>query len=172
MPEVGAVTESAELLHQLTRDLEFALRAEGVSADARERVVSRVLYGEPDAPHRIHHYRTLPYGTVFGFLTDWVEAHRESTAGGPAPAVSVPPCPGCGEPATILTVAAASPGWFMVRPCGCLFDVAPRPIPERDPHSPYLPKETTHGVAITPTLFPPMTRPEPDRTFTRDGRRT
>ena len=35
-----------------------------------------------------------------------------------------------------------------------------------------LPKETTHGVAITPTLFPPMTRPEPDRTFTRDGRRT
>lgn len=155
------MTEPADLLRQLARDLEFALRAEGVAADVRERVVARVLYGEPDAPHRIHHYRTLPYGTVFGFFTEWVEAHQEITAGGPAPAVSVPPCPGCGEPATILTAAVASPGWFQVRPCGCLFDVAPRPVRERDPHSPYLPKEATYGVAIAPTLLPSMTQAKP-----------
>ncbi len=165
------MTEFADLLRRLTGELLFALHAEGVAAEVRDRVVSRVLYGEPDAPHRIHQYRTLPYGTAFGFLTDWVEAHRDITAGGPRRAVTVPPCPGCGEPATILTAAAVSPGWLQVRPCGCLFDVAPSAPPERDPYSPYLPKETTYGTAITPATLPPLSGSEPNRTFTRDGRR-
>lgn len=164
------MTESADLLRQLARDLEFALRAENVPAEARDRIASRILFGEPDAPHRIHHYRTLPYGEAFGFLADWVEAHQDITAGSRSPAAA-PPCPGCGEPATILTAAAASPGWFQIRPCGCLFDIAPRPVREREPHGPHLPKGATYGVPVTASVFPPVTRPGPDWTFTRDGRR-
>jgi hypothetical protein len=152
------MADPLDQLRRLERDLEFALRAEGVPADARDRIVSRIIYGEPDAPHRIRRYRTLHYGRAAEFLGAWFEGCRAVTSGAPEPCRTPPPCPGCCGPATIVTVAAASPGFFEVRPCGCLFDVPPILGPDR----PLPPMETTYGTYIAPTTFLPLTEPEPD----------
>ncbi len=161
------MTELADLLRRLTSDLELALHAEGVPAEVRNRVVSRVLYGEPDSPHRIHQNRTLHYPAANRFFEAWEEARHAVTSGAPAPYKTPPPCPGCAEPAVMVTAAATAPGWFMVRPCGCLFDIEEIHGPRRR----FAP-EVTYGTPVTPATFLPMTQPEPNRTFTRDGRRT
>lgn len=158
-----------ELLRRLTIDLETALRAEGVHVDARERIVSRVLYGEPDAPHRIHHYRTLSFPDANRFFEAWNEGRSAVTSGAPDPYKTPPPCPGCSCPATVVTAAATAPGWFMVRPCGCLFDVEEIHGPRRRLR--LAPPEASYGTPVTPTTFLPLTPPEPNRTFTRGGRR-
>jgi hypothetical protein len=157
--EGAAVTDPMETLRRLERNLEFALRAEGVPAAARDRIVSRVIYGEPGAPSRIRRYRSLYYGKAAEFLGAWFEGCKAVTSGAPEPYKTPPPCPGCGGPATILTVAAASPGFFEVRPCGCLFDVPP--ILGPDSPTPYLPKETTYGTPVSPPTFLPIADPEP-----------
>lgn len=157
-------TDPIEQLRQLESALELALRAEGVPRAARERVVSRVLFGEPDAPHRIRRYRTLSWPAANKFFDAWANARASITAEPPHP-LEPPPCPGCSEPAVIVTGGAVLPGWFEVRPCGCLFDVDPKE-PSR-----FVP-EYTYGTPVAPTAFLPMEVPPPlPAAFRRDGQR-
>lgn len=146
-------TDPIGQLRQLESSLELALRAEGVPRAARERVVSRVLFGEPDAPHRIYRYRTLSWPAVNRFFDAWTNARESITARPPHP-LSPPPCPGCQEPAVIVTGAAVLPGWFEVRPC------------RFEP-------EYTFGTPVAPTTYLPMESQSPPlpAAFRRDGRR-
>ena len=153
-----STADPEDLLRKLAVDLEAALRAEGVPAGARDRIVSQVLYGDPEAPHRIYHYRTLSFPTANRFLKEWEEARRAVTSGAVAPHKTPPPCPGCEQAATIVTAAATAPGWFQVRPCGCLFDIEEIHGPRRRFPEP----EYTFGTPVTPTTFLPMTNPEPE----------
>lgn len=161
------MADPVELLRKLERDLEFALLAEGVPAGTRDRVVSRVLYGEPDAPHRVHHYRTLSFPDANRFIEEWNEAREAVTSGAVAPYKTPPPCPGCGEPATIVNGGAVAPGWLQVRPCGCLFDIEEIHGPRRR----YPPPESSFGTPIAPTAFLPLGDAGGDLTYDRSGRR-
>ena len=152
------MTNPEDMLRKLAVDLEAALRAEGVPTAARDRVVAQVLYGDPEAPHRIYHYRTLRFPTANQFLKEWEEARQAVTSGAPAPHKTPPPCPGCDQPATTVTAAATAPGWFQVRPCGCLFDIGEIHGPRRR----YPEPEYTFGTPVAPTTFLPMTNPEPE----------
>lgn len=148
--------EQAEPLAHLERTLEITLRAEGVAADVRERIVSRMVFGTPDGPHRIRRYRTLGWPEANRFFAAWENARGSITADPPSP-LKPPACPGCGEPAVIVTGAAVLPGWFEVRPCGCLFDVGTRgPQP-------------SYGTPVAPTAFLPIDRPpEPPPGISRE----
>jgi hypothetical protein len=145
---------SPERAAKLFAGIGVALRAEGVPAAVRDRIMARVIYGEPDAPHKIYPRNELFYGEAVAFCDAWFAAQKVVVSGAPDPYVDVPPCPSCGEPVTILTAGAVSPGWIHAGPCGCLFDI--KPI--LGPGTPRcgIAMEASYGTAVSSTLFPPM----------------
>lgn len=137
------MAEPTDLLRRLTLDLESALRAEAVPAEARDRIVARILYGDPDAPHRIYPRREIWSNEADAWLTRWNEVRGAWAYEAPG-APPMPGCPGCGEKALAVHVAV---GWFKVEPCGCLFGV--RTVPK-------------FGTPVSPSTYLPMAG-EPQR---------
>lgn len=108
--------ETQTRLKEWFRALDTALLLEDVPREWGQRIIERLLYGEP-GPHRIRSRASMPDQTATSFLYVWLDQALRAPEAGPRF------CPQCRGEMSAVTVGRGAPAWFKVDPCGCLFEV-------------------------------------------------